>query len=372
MINVKIPYGKGDVEYSFEPEQVNGIITSSAHDYKAQYSQKTIVKNALKNPIGSPKLGDLVKESKTVLLITSDHTRPVPSHITLPLLLKEIRTHNPDIHIKILIATGFHRPTTIKEMIDKFGQDIVRNEEIINHISTDQSHMVYKGVLPSGGELWLNDLVDWADTVISEGFIEPHFFAGFSGGRKSILPGIASATTVLANHCSKFINNNKARTGNLNDNPIHIDMLYAAQEAKLKFILNVVIDSHKNIISAYAGHPEKAHTEGCTFVQKLAIADQIKSDIVLTSNGGYPLDQNIYQAVKGMTAAESCVNQNGVIIMVAACNDGHGGKDFYEWFKNAASPLEVAEKNKRAYLRKKHCLTSGKLRYWQECYKEAK
>jgi nickel-dependent lactate racemase len=227
----------------------------------------------------------------------------------------------------------------------KFGRELVETEEIINHDSRDSDNMVYKGLLPSGGELWVNSLVDWADVVISEGFIEPHFFAGFSGGRKSILPGIASEKTVLANHCSKFIASNNARTGNLKNNPINEDMMYAAKAAKLQFILNVVINGDKSIINAFAGDPVKAHEAGCDFVRKLSSVKARKdADIVITSNGGYPLDQNIYQAVKGMTAAEACVKKDGVIIIAAACNDGHGGEEFYRWFAGAKSPSEVAEK----------------------------
>ena len=206
----------------------------------------------------------------------------------------------------------------------------------------EEDDLVYKGSLR--GELWLNSLVEWADLTVAEGFIEPHFFAGFSGGRKSILPGIAGEKTVLANHCSEFIASPFARTGNLVGNPIHRDMLYASEAAGLNFILNVVLNGKKEIIGAFAGHPVKAHEEGCGFMKSLAMVDAAEADIVITSNGGYPLDQNIYQAVKGMTAAEACVKPGGVIIMAASCCDGHGGEDFYRWFADSASPAEVAEK----------------------------
>jgi nickel-dependent lactate racemase len=186
--------------------------------------------------------------------------------------------------------------------------------------------------------------VDWADLVISEGLIEPHFFAGFSGGRKSIMPGIAGQNTVLANHNSRFIADVNANTGILNNNPIHRDMLFAAKAARLRFILNVCINSEKEIVQAFAGHPEKAHYEGCEFVKNLLKVRRKESDIVITSNGGYPLDQNIYQAVKGMTAAETCVRKDGVIIMVAGCCDGHGGEAFYNWMTRGKSPEEIMQK----------------------------
>jgi nickel-dependent lactate racemase len=198
--------------------------------------------------------------------------------------------------------------------------------------------------LPSGGELWLNDLIDWADLIVAEGYIEPHFFAGFSGGRKSILPGIAGTETVLANHCAAFVASEHARTGNLRQNPIHRDMLFAAEKASLAFILNVALDANQKIIRAFAGHPDIAHQKGCDWVSRRANVKRQIADIVITSNGGYPLDQNIYQAVKGMTTAESCVREGGVIIMVAACEDGHGGDAFYHWFTEARTPAEVADR----------------------------
>jgi nickel-dependent lactate racemase len=186
--------------------------------------------------------------------------------------------------------------------------------------------------------------VDWAELIVAEGFIEPHFFAGFSGGRKSVLPGIAGAETVLANHCAKFIANADARTGNLINNPIHKDMLFASEKVGLSFILNVALDADKNIIAAFAGHPDKAHQKGCDWVGKRGTVHKQIADIVITSNGGYPLDQNIYQSVKGMTAAETCVREGGVIIMVASCEDGHGGEAFYRWFTEAKTPQEVTSK----------------------------
>lgn len=343
MKSFRIPYGTSYLGLELDEQCINEVHMSKVEEYKAACSQEELVRGALAKPVYSKHLCDLAANARTLLVITSDHTRPVPSRITLPIILEEIRRRNPSIIVKILIATGCHRPTTYDEMLKKFGRNLVEKEEIINHDCRDTDNMVYKGLLPSGGELWLNSLVDWADVVISEGFIEPHFFAGFSGGRKSILPGIASEKTVLANHCSKFIASSYARTGNIRNNPINEDMVYAAIAAKLQFILNVVIDGEKNIINAFAGDPLKAHEAGCDFVKKLSSVKSDKAaDIVITSNGGYPLDQNIYQAVKGMTAAEACVKKGGVIIMAAACNDGHGGEEFYKWFANAKSPSEVA------------------------------
>lgn len=344
MATIKIPYNKRFLEASVSDENLEAVLESKAHNYKSELTQEEIVEKALDNPIKSKSLEELVKGKGNMVIITSDHTRPVPSKITLPILLRRIRKVNPDIDIKILIATGFHRPTTREEMIDKFGEEIVKNEQIINHYSQREEDQVLAGILPSGGELWINKLAADTELLISEGFIEPHFFAGFSGGRKSVLPGIASAKTIMWNHNSEFIGSSNARTGKLGKNPIHQDMVFAAEKAKLAFILNVVIDKDKKIIHAVSGHSKLAHEEGCKFVSELSSIDSVKGDIVISSNGGYPLDQNIYQSVKGMTAAEACCKEGSIIIMVSACNDGHGGESFYRNMAEAESPVAVLDK----------------------------
>ncbi|KGK87020.1 nickel-dependent lactate racemase [Clostridium sp. HMP27] len=344
MGKIKIPYHKQMLEIEIEDKNLLGILESKAENYKTKETQEELVEMALDNPIGSERLEDLVKDKKNMIIISSDHTRPVPSKVTMPILLRRIRKANPDIDITILIATGFHRATTHEELVNKFGEEIVKNENIIVHDAFNDSDMVKLGILPSGGELIINKLACETELLIAEGFIEAHFFAGFSGGRKSILPGIASATTVMANHCSEFIGSSNARTGILEGNPIHKDMLYASEKANLAFILNVVIDSEKKVLKAFAGHREKAHEKGCEFVTELSKVDKIPADIAISTNGGYPLDQNIYQSVKGMTAAEATCKEGGVIIMVSACNDGHGGQSFYDNLAQAKSPRELLDR----------------------------
>ncbi|NTV35956.1 MAG: nickel-dependent lactate racemase, partial [Anaerolineaceae bacterium] len=314
--------------------RIKAILAPQSHGV-ASLTEQQIIENALDYPIESPPLRQLAIGKNNVLIITSDHTRPLPSSITMPILLKHVRHSNPNAHIKILIATGFHRATSLDELKEKFGDTIVNTEEIVMHDAFDDSKMVSKGRLPSGGEFKINNLVDWADLIVAEGFIEPHFFAGFSGGRKSILPGICSKDTIMYNHNAQFIAHPKARIGILEGNPIHTDMIFAAEVVGLDFILNVAIDENNKVIAAFAGQFNTAHREGCEIVRKSASVPAIQSDLVVTSNGGYPLDQNIYQTVKGMTAAESCVNPGGVIIIVSSCMDGHGGEGFYRWFSES-------------------------------------
>lgn len=337
MKSFSVPFGKEKITFSLPDEDVTGVLVSHAHEYVAKKSEEELVADALAHPIGSPRLSELAKGKKTCTIISSDHTRPVPSHVIMPQLLAELRKGSPDIDITILIATGMHRPTTHDELVAKYGAEIADHEKFVIHNSRKDEDMVSIGTLPSGGECLVNRHAVETDLLVAEGFIEPHFFAGMSGGRKSVLPGIASKVTVLANHCSEFINSPYARTGILEGNPIHRDMLYAAKAAKLAFICNVVIDADKKVIAAFAGDREQAHYAGCEFEMKLAGVKPVPADIVVTTNGGYPLDQNIYQSVKGMTAAEATCKDGGVIIDVSACTDGHGGEDFYQTLKNATN-----------------------------------
>lgn len=343
-MKLRIPYNKIQMNIEIPDANFQGVLESHPDGCSMPGTEQEIVERALDNPIGSPSLEEMAKGKKNVVIISSDHTRPVPSHVTMPILLRRLREANPEIDITILIATGFHRATTHEELVQKYGEKIVNEEKIVVHDSQDDAAMADLGKLPSGGALKINKLAVEADLLIAEGFIESHFFAGFSGGRKSVLPGIASATTVMANHCSEFIASPYARTGILKNNPIHKDMLYAAQQAGLAFILNVVINAEKKVIAAFAGDSEKAHLTGCEYVLKMAEVKAQPADIVVTTNGGYPLDQNIYQSVKGMTAAEANCKEDGVIIMVSACNDGHGGQSFYENLRDAESPRALLER----------------------------
>ncbi|MDR1479117.1 MAG: nickel-dependent lactate racemase [Planctomycetaceae bacterium] len=343
MTVVRFPYGRDFLEYDFPESRFLGILESGLHHYVPPYPQEELVRRAIHNPIGTPTLSEMVRGKRKIVLIASDHTRPVPSKLIVPPLLAGIRQANPQAEIIILIATGCHRETTHEELIEKFGQNIFESENIIVH-NCDESKFINLGKLPSGGDLVLNKIAVEADVLISEGFIEPHFFAGFSGGRKSVLPGIAARETVIYNHNAEFIANKLSRSGVLKQNPIHEDMIFAAQKAKLAFICNVVINNRKEIIYAVAGGCDAAHVDGCEFLCEYCKASAIPADIVVTSNGGYPLDQNIYQAVKGMTAAEASVKKNGVIIMIAKSDDGHGGYHFHKTFadeKNLNNMLTV-------------------------------
>ena len=346
MTRLQFPYGQTHLEYDFDEGELAGVLTSSIEEYTPEADGYELVKRAMETPVGSKRLSELSRGKQRVVIIASDHTRPVPSRVIIPRMLSEIREGNPDADITILIATGCHRGTTRDELAAKFGEDIVKNEKIYVHDCDEREMLVNIGTLPSGGACEINRIAIEADLLVAEGFIEPHFFAGYSGGRKSVLPGIAGRGTVLANHCAEFIAHPNARTGILEGNPIHNDMIWAAKAAKLAFIVNVVLNAEKKPIFAVAGEVEAAHKRGTDFISSLCAAKAMPADIVISTNGGYPLDQNVYQSVKGMTAAEATVREGGVIIMLALSNDGIGGDHFYHQLADEPD----AEKTKAAIM----------------------
>lgn len=344
-MEIKIPYGKTfqtlNIEEGFE------LLESKIQELEAGADGGAIVRAAMDSPIGSPKLRELAAGKKNAVLIISDHTRPVPSKDIVPFMLEELRAGNPDIEITMLVATGCHRGTTPEELVHKLGEDIVSREHIVVH-DCDSSPLTDLGPLPSGARLVVNSLVAQADLVVSEGFIEPHFFAGYSGGRKSILPGVCSRVTVLGNHCAAFIDDPKARMGVIDGNPINRDMERAARMAKLAYIVNVVVNEAHEVVAAFAGDPIEAHHAGCAYLARYCEVEQKqKAGIVITSNGGAPLDQNAYQAVKGLTTAADAAADGAALIICAECADGIGGDSFYKALSECAGPTELLEEIRR-------------------------
>ena len=321
-----LPYGD-----TFIPFDETGalVLRSRVDELAAGRPGDEIVRAAMARPYGGARLSELAAGKRTCTLIVSDHTRPVPSRDILPAMLSELRAGNPDIRITLLVATGCHRGTTRAELAQKLGEAIVQSERIAVHDAADAASNAQIGILPSGAPLVIDRLAVETDLLCAEGFIEPHFFAGFSGGRKSVLPGVCDRVTVLGNHCSRFIDSPFARTGVLEQNPIDRDMAAAAEMAGLRYIVNVVIDENKRTAAAFAGEPAVVHAAGCAFLRPYCEAAAVPADIVITTNGGAPLDQNVYQCVKELSAAEAAAKPGGVLILCAACADGVGGDAFF-------------------------------------------
>ncbi len=332
---LQLPYGKTYLPFDETGAQT---LLSRVDELRSGAPGDEIVRRAIDAPIGSPHLAELAAGKRTCTVIVSDHTRPVPSRDILPEILRRLETGSPGIRITLLVATGCHRASAAAELRDKLGADILARYPVVMHDARDAAANVEIGTLPSGAPLVVNRAAVETDLLVAEGFIEPHFFAGFSGGRKSVLPGVCDQRTVFGNHCSRFIDSPYARTGVLDGNPIQTDMLAAARISKLAFIVNVVIDDAHRTVAAFAGDCAEAHTAGCAFLSEYcAVRPASAADIVVTTNGGAPLDQNLYQCVKGMTAAESAARDGGTIILAAECADGVGGDRFYHDLADAPS-----------------------------------
>lgn len=340
MKTISIPYFKDHVELHVEEKNLKAMLLPRDWHEPDGKTEQQLVLDALRNPIGSPALSELACGKSRVVIVTSDHTRAVPSRLTLPILLSEIRRWNPGADITILIATGLHRATTEAEQRAMFGDDIVDHERIVINDAFRAEDFVRVCGLPSGASFYVNRIAAECDLLIAEGFIEPHFFAGFSGGRKSILPGVCSEETVNENHSFQAIAHANARTGVLEQNPIHADMIFAACAVKLAFILNVAMNEEKRVIAAFAGDMEEAHETGTRFIRALSSIEPVTGDIVVTGNAGYPMDQNLYQASKSADTAEYCAGEDGIIIVCASCCDGMGGEHF-ERLIRSGTPAEI-------------------------------
>jgi nickel-dependent lactate racemase len=296
---------------------------------------------ALRQPIGSKPLRELVHSTDRVTIVTSDLTRPVPNLAILPPLLAEL-SHLTDDRITFLNGVGLHRPNTPDELARMLGRSVVERFRVLNHDAHNVADLVHVGTTRSGRPIWLNRHYVEADVRIVVGFIEPHFFAGFSGGPKGVIPGVAGAATIVDNHSAAMIGHPRARWGITRGNPIHEEHRAGVGFAPPHFLVNVATDRDKRITGVFAGHYLEAYDEGCAFVRAAAIRHLGRRyPIVVTTNSGYPLDLNLYQAVKGMAAAEEIVAPGGAIVMAAECREGVGHGDFAHLLAMGRSPTEL-------------------------------
>ncbi|PXW90129.1 nickel-dependent lactate racemase [Pseudogracilibacillus auburnensis] len=280
------------------------------------------IKEALVNPIGSPPLKEMVQASDTVAIVISDITRPTPNHKLVPELIKELH-HVPLDNFVIINGTGTHREQTKEEFIQMLGEWVVNNIRIVNNNCHDKNTLVMVGKSKFGCDVYLNKEYVEADFRIVTGFIEPHFFAGFSGGPKGIMPGIAGIETITTFHSSAMIGDPRSTWGNMDDNPLQQMTREINQMCKPNFMLNVTLNRDKEITAIFSGELYEAHDKGCAFVKEHAMVRcKERFDVVIASNAGYPLDQNLYQTVKGMSAAQKIVKKGGTIIIAAECSDG--------------------------------------------------
>ncbi len=297
---------------------------------------------AIRAPIDSPPLGDCISKEDKVIVIVTDNTRACPDDRLLPPILAELERKLHRENITIMVALGLHAPLTRDELIQKLGKGIVDGYRVLNHDSTDTVNI---GITSRGTPVEVNRLVLEADFRISTGFIEPHFFAGFSGGSKSLAPGVSGPKSIHKNHGYEMMEHPLSRAGILQGNPIHEDIVEQAKMAGLDFIVNVLLNDAKKITHVVAGNPVKAHEKGCGIERGLAGAEvDRKVDVTITSNSGAPLDLDLYQTCKGIDNASLITRDGGIIIIASSCNRGAGPEAFTELHKSVGSPADLLKK----------------------------
>jgi lactate racemase len=339
-MKIKLAYGRSGLDVDLpdtatiiEQRRVPGLADEKRHALES-----------LRKPVGTRPLKEMVKASDKVSIVISDITRPTPNHKLVPWILEEL-SHVPDRNFTIINGTGTHRDNTPAELAGMLGSDVVKRVKVVNNNAFDKTTQVRLGKTKRGTEVFLNREFVESDFKIVTGFIEPHFFAGFSGGPKGIMPALAGIDTIMHFHSVDRINNPNCTWGVLDGNPVQEMATEVALMSKPDFLFNVALNGGNEITAFFAGDVIAAHRAGCKYVKEHAMAKCAERfDIVVTTNGGHPLDQNLYQAVKGMCAAQAIVKKGGAIICAAECRDGvpdHG--NYFKLLQMAHSPQAILD-----------------------------
>ncbi len=340
-MKVKLAYGRTGLEVEFPDE---GVSVIEPLYVEGLADEQAAIRAALASPIGSPPLADLVKPHHRVAITFPDVTRPCPTDRMLPAILEAIGAV-PRENVVLISGTGMHRPNTEEEMRRIVGPTVYERYRVVNHNAFDRGALALAGRTSRGTEVWVNAEYLAADIKILVGFIEPHLFAGFSGGAKAVLPGIAGEATVLRNHDAEMIGNPRSIWGVTRGNPIFEEMREAALLTNPAFLCNVTLNRDKQITNVFFGDMIAAHDAGIKFARETAMRPVPESfEIVVTTNSGYPLDQNLYQAIKGVSAANLIVAEGGAIISASECSDGipeHG--NYKKILRSRGSLPEILE-----------------------------
>lgn len=348
-IELNLKYG--DTSISFYLNRENIINTLSANVIESLSNPSARLEQLLGKPIKSPALAQLIrdKKTKTILIIVNDITRPTPYHILLPPLLEKLeQTGIAKEDITFLIATGAHRGNTTEENIKIFGEELVSTYQFINH-RCDDENLLDLGRLRSGNRLLVNPIIEKVDFIITTGVIVPHYIAGFSGGRKSILPGICGRETIEKNHANMV--HPSAVAGNLIANPVQDEMMEAIEKVKVDFNVNVITDENGIIIDIVAGALTESWLQGVEVCRNTYFSPiKEKADVVFTSAGGYPKDINVYQAQKALENAYQAVKPGGTIVLVAECREGVGNSICQQWAEEAHSIRDIEERLKKRFV----------------------
>lgn len=343
-MRVKLEYGKTGLEVEVPDERL--VRTLTYKDAPPLADPIGDLEKLLRAPLGAPPLAEVARGRKSACILICDVTRPVPNELILTPVLRTLEAAGvPRDKITILVATGLHRPNEGEEMVELVGRRIAETYRCENHFGKELDQHVYLGDSPRGVPIWIDRRYVEADLKIATGLIEPHFMAGFSGGRKLICPGIAALETVKVWHGPKFLEHPNADNGILTGNPVHEENTWIARKAGCDFIVNVVIDAKRRPLKFVAGDMVEAFEEGVAFVRQVVV-DKIPEevDVVITSSAGYPLDTTFYQSVKAMNGALPIVKQGGTIIVAASMTEGIGSPEFQRLFKENASPQAFVER----------------------------
>jgi len=330
-----MPYGRSVLGGQL-PENVL-VKSVNSKKWRAS-SERPLVKAAFERPTGIQKLRRVARHRSRVVIVTPDRTRGAPSRITFPFILKELQTAGVDKKsVKLLVATGLHKGETSIDLKERFGAELLEDMEVVIHDSDDQQQLTTLGRLRSGTPLTLNrDLVK-SDLIVVESPVEPHFFAGFTGGPKMILPGLAGTETILRNHGWRNIDDPRSHYGVI-DNPIRAEANEASRHLRRIFSLNLVLNNRKRIVYANSGEIMAAFTSAADQVTRhsqVQIAE--RPDVVVTTNGGYPLDRNLYQCIKGIAVPEEIMHGRSRIIMIGECKDGTAHSGFMELLRSGTA-----------------------------------
>ncbi len=346
---MKLKYGKEEVQLTLPDKNILQVLNLKEQEILSNPEDK--LRKLLRNPIDYPSLEEVIlkKKAQKILIIVNDVTRPTPYKVILPPLLSELKEAEiKKEDIIFMVATGIHRGNSKEELSNIFGEDLNSTYKFINH-NADSPDLRYLGKLKSGNKLWVNPIVSEIDFIITTGVIVPHYFAGFSGGRKSILPGICGRKTIEANHAQMV--HHDARAGNLKGNPVHEEMQEAAEKVGVDFNINVVTDENHKIVEIVAGELLTSWQRGVEICKKIYLCPiEKKADVVIASAGGYPKDINVYQAQKALNNAYQAIKPGGTIILTAECLEGYGEATFEKWIEEANSPDDIIERLNKKFI----------------------
>jgi nickel-dependent lactate racemase len=340
-------YGKGKIEFDLSDD--SRVVEIKRNGLKTDELPGEIIEHALDHPLGTPCLEEIIarENPRSIVIVVNDITRPAPYTVMLPPLLNRIEQAgiHPD-RVTLLIANGIHRMQTAEENQALYGVEVCRRYRVVNH-SPDRD-LMNLGNLPNGMEIQVNRLAVEADLLIVTGLIGLHYLAGYSGGRKTVVPGIAGRSTIEFSHA--MMKHDAARLGNLSDNPVHLALTEAARRVGVDFIFNVIINDDKQVVAAVAGDMDEAWMRGVDYCRADSVCplDQ-PADIVIAGCGGYPKDINLYQAQKALEPAIQAVRPGGVVILLAQCREGMGEETFIRWVEEAATPEDIIARFHRRF-----------------------